>query len=351
MKIAVDAMGGGDNAPPQTVVAGGVERARDEFTDLEFILFGKENEIKKYLKNEDRIKIVHTDEEIVMNDEPVRAIRRKKNSSMVLAAKAVKEQQADAFFSCGNTGGALLAAGLLIVGRIKGITRPGLLSTMPVLGQTDGGAFNLLDSGGANAENKPEHLHQYAILGKYYAQRVRGIENPRIGLLNNGTEPHKGSQVTQAAYHLLSADESLNFVGNVEANAILKGVADVVVADGFTGNAVLKAIEGAAGAMVHLLKETIMKSGVVGKLGALLLKSSLSGLKDKMDQSRYGGAVLLGVKAPVVKAHGASDSTAVYYTLRQIHKMLKEEMVPELVSYFAQQEEKKAAQKTEEKND
>ncbi|KRL99893.1 phosphate acyltransferase PlsX [Liquorilactobacillus satsumensis] len=345
MKIAVDAMGG-DNAP-QTVVAG-VERARDEFTDLEFILFGKENEIKKYLKNEDRIKIVHTDEEIVMNDEPVRAIRRKKNSSMVLAAKAVKEQQADAFFSCGNTG-ALLAAGLLIVGRIKGITRPGLLSTMPVLGQTDG-AFNLLDSG-ANAENKPEHLHQYAILGKYYAQRVRGIENPRIGLLNNGTEPHKGSQVTQAAYHLLSADESLNFVGNVEANAILKGVADVVVADGFTGNAVLKAIEGAAGAMVHLLKETIMKSGVVGKLGALLLKSSLSGLKDKMDQSRYGGAVLLGVKAPVVKAHGASDSTAVYYTLRQIHKMLKEEMVPELVSYFAQQEEKKAAQKTEEKND
>ncbi|WP_057896645.1 phosphate acyltransferase PlsX [Liquorilactobacillus oeni] len=330
MKIAVDAMGG-DNAP-QTVVEG-VERARDEYSDLEFILFGKKSEIKSYLKSEVHIKIVHTDEVISMNDEPVKAIRTKKNSSMVLAAKAVKDKEADAFFSCGNTG-ALLAAGLLIVGRIKGISRPGLLSTLPVLSGDGSGAFNLLDSG-ANAENKPEHLHQYAILGKYYAQRVRGIKNPRIGLLNNGTEPHKGSKVTQEAYQLLNTDDTLNFVGNVEANAILKGAADVVVADGFTGNAVLKAIEGAASAMIHLLKNMIMDSGLTGKLGAMLLKSSLSGLKDKMDQSRYGGAVLLGVKAPVVKAHGASDDAAVYYTLRQIHKMLVEKMTPDLVSYFS----------------
>lgn len=336
MRIAVDAMGG-DNAP-QTVVEG-VERARDEYRELEFNLYGRENEIKKYLKDTSRIKIIHTDSEIDMNDEPVHAVRRKKDSSMVLAAKSVKDGEADAFFSCGNTG-AILTAGLLIVGRIKGISRPGLLSTLPIISKTEG-AFNLLDSG-ANADNKPEHLHEYAILGKYYAQKVRGITNPRIGLLNNGTEEHKGNKTTQEAYQLLKADSHLNFVGNVEANAILKNVADVVVADGFTGNAVLKAIEGTASATMHLLKDSIVSSGLSGKLGALLLKSTFSELKNKMNQSQYGGAVLLGVKAPVVKAHGSSDSAAVYYTLKQIHKMLEEKMIPDLVAYFEE-----AAKKTD----
>ena len=282
MKIAVDAMGG-DNAP-QTVVEG-VERARDEYVDLEFNLYGKESEIKKYLKDESRIQIIHTDSEIDMNDEPVRAIRRKKDSSMVLAAKAVKDGEADAFFSCGNTG-ALLTAGLLIVGRIKGISRPGLLSTLPMISKSEG-AFNLLDSG-ANAENKPEHLYKYAILGKYYAQKVRGIANPRIGLLNNGTEEHKGNKTTQEAHQLLKADPDLNFVGNVESNAILKDVADVVVADGFTGNAVLTAIEGTSSATMHLLKDSLLNSGVTGKLGALLLKSTFRELKNKMNQWQYG---------------------------------------------------------------
>nr|WP_057875870.1 phosphate acyltransferase PlsX [Liquorilactobacillus aquaticus] len=331
MKIAVDAMGG-DNAP-QSVVAG-VEHARDEFKDIDFLLFGVENEIRKFLKDETRITIIHTDEMIVMNDEPVKAIRRKKNSSMVLAAKAVKNQEADAVFSCGNTG-ALLAAGLLIVGRIKGISRPGLLSTLPVIGGNNNEAFNLLDSG-ANAENKAEHLYQYAILGKYYAQNVRKIENPRIGLLNNGTEAHKGSKVTQETYKLLSNDPDINFVGNVESSSILNNVADVVVADGFTGNAVLKAIEGTASSIMHLMKDMFLNSGVKGKIGALLLKSSLMELKEKMNQSQYGGAVLLGVKAPVVKAHGSSDGLAVYYTLKQIHTMIDEEMIPDFVDYFSQ---------------
>ncbi|WP_057828929.1 phosphate acyltransferase PlsX [Liquorilactobacillus cacaonum] len=335
MKIAVDAMGG-DNAP-RTVVEG-VELARNEYSDLEFNLYGNEKEIRKFLKNESRINIIHTDEKIDMNDEPVRAVRQKKNASMVLAAKAVKEGQADAVFSCGNTG-ALLTAGLLIVGRIKGISRPGLLSTLPMISKAQG-AFNLLDSG-ANAENKAEHLYQYAILGKYYAQKIRGIENPRIGLLNNGTEEHKGSKTTQEAYQLLKADKELNFVGNVESNAILKDVADVVVADGFTGNAVLKAIEGTASATLHLLKDSIMNSGLKGKLGALLLKSTFGELKNKMNQSQYGGAVLLGVKAPVVKAHGSSDSETVYYTLKQIHKMLEEKMIPDLVAYFEEEAIKK----------
>ncbi|KRL38667.1 phosphate acyltransferase PlsX [Liquorilactobacillus uvarum] len=332
LKIAVDAMGG-DNAP-QSIVAG-VERARDEFKDIDFLLFGIEDEIRKFLKNETRITIVHTNEMIVMNDEPVKAIRQKKNSSMVLAAKAVKEHEADAIFSCGNTG-ALLAAGLLIVGRIKGISRPGLLSTLPVIGESNDGGFNLLDSG-ANAENKPEHLYQYAILGKYYAQKVRKINNPRIGLLNNGTEPHKGSKVTQEAYKLLSDDPNINFVGNVESSSILNNVADVVVADGFTGNAVLKAIEGTASSIMHLMKAMFLNSGVKGKISALLLKSSLMELKEKMNQSQYGGAVLLGVKAPVVKAHGSSDELAVYYTLKQIHTMIEGKMIPDFVDYFSQQ--------------
>lgn len=330
LKIAVDAMGG-DNAP-QAVVAG-VERARDEFKDTEFLLFGVEDEIRKFLKDETRITITHTDEMIVMNDEPVRAIRRKKNASMVLAAKAVKDDEADAVFSCGNTG-ALLAAGLLIVGRIKGISRPGLLSTLPMFGES-AGAFNLLDSG-ANAENKPEHLHQYAVLGKYYAQKVRQVENPRIGLLNNGTEPHKGSKVTQEAYKLLQEDPAINFVGNIESSAILNDVADVVVADGFTGNAVLKAIEGTASSVMHLVKDALLNSGFKGKIGALLLKPSLMELKEKMNQSQYGGAVLLGVKAPVVKAHGSSDELTVYYTLKQIHTMIEGKMIPDFVDYFSQ---------------
>jgi glycerol-3-phosphate acyltransferase PlsX len=329
LKIAVDAMGG-DHAP-EAIVAG-VAKARDQYPHLEFLLYGKSEQISKLLTDQTRIKIIQADEVIGMNDEPVRAIRRKKQSSLVLAAQAVKSGEADALFSCGNTG-ALLTAGLLIVGRIKGIVRPGLLSTLPMIGEQTG-AFNLLDSG-ANAENKAEHLHQYAILGKYYAQKVRGIADPRIGLLNNGTEPHKGSKITQEAYQLLQADPAINFVGNVEANSVLRNQADVIVADGFMGNTLLKSIEGTASAIMHLLKETIMNSGVSSKLGAVLLKPAFKQLKAKINQAQYGGAVLLGVKAPVVKAHGASDAETVYYTLGQIEQMLKEQMIPDLVDYFS----------------
>ena len=341
MKIAVDAMGG-DNAP-QSIVEG-VEKARDEFLNVEFILYGDRHQIDPLLRNTDRITLIQADDVIGMNDEPVRAIRRKKNSSMVMAATAVKNGQADALFSCGNTG-ALLAAGLLLVGRIKGILRPGLLSTLPVVGTSDE-AFNLLDTG-ANADSKPEQLYQYALLGKYYATSVRGIKEPRIGLLNNGTEPHKGSKLTLEAHQLIAADKSINFVGNVESRDILDGVCDVVVADGFTGNAVLKAIEGAASSVMHLLKKSILSSGISGKLGALLLKPSLNQLKSKMDQSQYGGAVLLGVKAPVVKAHGASDGKTVYYTVKQIKSMVDGQMLQDFTAYFSKQQKKE--KETEEK--
>ena len=328
MKIAVDAMGG-DNAP-QAIVEG-VMLAKQDFPDIEFQLYGKEAEIKKYITDEKNITIIHTDEKIASDDEPVKAIRRKKTASMVLAAQAVKNGEADAIFSAGNTG-ALLAAGLFIVGRIKNVERPGLMSTLPVMGEPDKG-FDMLDLG-ANADNKPEHLVQYAVLGSFYAEKVRNVQNPRVGLLNNGTEETKGSELTKKAFELLAADETINFVGNVEARELLNGVADVVVTDGFTGNAVLKSIEGTAMNMMSLLKTAILSEGVKRKMGALLLKNALRGMKDEMDYSKHGGAVLFGLKAPVIKTHGATGPDAVRYTIRQIHTMLETQVVPQLVEYY-----------------
>lgn len=328
MKIAVDAMGG-DNAP-QAIVEG-VMLAKQDFPDIEFQLYGKEAEIKKYITDEKNITIIHTNEKIASDDEPVKAIRRKKTASMVLAAQAVKNGEADAIFSAGNTG-ALLAAGLFIVGRIKNVERPGLMSTLPVMGEPDKG-FDMLDLG-ANADNKPEHLVQYAVLGSFYAEKVRNVQNPRVGLLNNGTEETKGSELTKKAFELLAADETINFVGNVEARELLNGVADVVVTDGFTGNAVLKSIEGTAMNMMSLLKTAILSEGVKGKMGALLLKNALHGMKDEMDYSKHGGAVLFGLKAPVIKTHGATGPDAVRYTIRQIHTMLETQVVPQLVEYY-----------------
>ena len=331
MKIAVDAMGG-DYAPEAIVK--GVMLARDEFKDIEFQLYGKEAEIKKYLTDDRNITIVHTDEKINSEDEPVKAIRRKKQASMVLAAQAVKEGRADAVLSAGNTG-ALLAAGLFVVGRIKGIDRPGLMSTLPVIGK-DGG-FDMLDLG-ANADNKPEHLVKYAILGSYYAKNVRKIAQPKVALLNNGTEEMKGNEVTKKAFELLKATPEIDFIGNIEAREILEGRADVVVTDGFTGNAVLKSIEGTALSMMTLLKSSILGAGVKGKMGALLLKDSLKNLKNQMDYSKHGGAVLFGLKAPVVKAHGSAKEEAVYATIKQIHTMLESHVVEKLVAHFEREE-------------
>lgn len=327
MKIAVDAMGG-DYAPEAIVK--GVMLAREKFNDIEFQLYGKEAEIRKYLTDDRNITIIHTDEKINSDDEPVKAIRRKKQASMVLAAQAVKDGRADAILSAGNTG-ALLAAGLFVVGRIKGIERPGLMSTLPVIGST--GGFDMLDLG-ANADNKPEHLVKYAILGSYYAENVRKVAQPKVALLNNGTEDSKGNELTKKAFELLKATPEINFIGNIEARELLEGRADVVVTDGFTGNAVLKSIEGTALSMMKLLKHAILDSGIKGKMGALLLKDGLKDLKNQMDYSKQGGAVLFGLKAPVIKAHGSSKEDAVYVTIKQIHTMLESRVVEKLVAHF-----------------
>lgn len=324
MKIAIDAMGG-DHAPKEAVL--GALQAVKEYEDLTILLVGNENEISKYITPHERIEILHTEEEILATDEPVRAVRRKKQASMVLAAQAVADGQADACISAGNTG-ALMAAGLFVVGRIKGIERPALAPTLPTL---NGDGFVLLDVG-ANAEARPEHLVQFAIMGSVYAEKVRGLKQPRVGLLNIGTEEKKGTDLTKSTYSLLQ-EAPINFVGNVESRDLLNGVADVVVTDGFTGNMVLKTVEGTALNMFKMIKEAMM-SNLKSKLAAAVLKPELMKIKSKMDYSEYGGAGLFGLKAPVIKAHGSSDSNAFFNAIRQTKTMVQYEVAQTITSYM-----------------
>jgi len=312
MKLAIDAMGG-DNAP-QAVVEG-VMKAITAFPDLEVTLIGQEDKIKTYLTDSTRISILHTDEVIEATDEPVRAVRRKKNASMVLMANEVKEGRADGCISAGNTG-ALMTAGLFVVGRIEGIERPALSPTLPTL---NGKGFLFLDVG-ANVDAKPEHLLQYAIMGSIYVEKVRGVKNPRVGLLNVGTEDKKGNELTKQTYELLKQTD-LNFVGNVESRDLMESVADVVVTDGFTGNIALKTIEGTALSVFSMLKSALT-SNLKSKIAAGILKPQLKTIKQQMDYSEYGGAALFGLKAPVIKAHGSSDANTIYNAIRQTKDMV-----------------------------
>ncbi|MDF7683179.1 phosphate acyltransferase PlsX [Lactobacillus sp. ESL0679] len=326
--IAIDAMGG-ENAPEAIVKA--VLQAKAELTQTKFILFGDAKKINKLIgSDKDRVEVVATTEIIKDEDEPVKAIRSKKDSSLVVAARYVKEGKADALLSLGNTG-ALLSCGIFIIGRIKGIARPGLMPTLPVKNSDDG--FNMIDVG-ANAKTKPEYILAWAKMAAYYAEKVRGINNPRVALLNNGAESDKGDDVHQAAYQLL-LDSKLNFVGNIEGNELLEGNADVVATDGFTGNAVLKNIEGTSSVLIHLLKDSLLNNGLKAKVGALLIKNALKGLISKFDTAKYGGAVLLGVNAPVVKTHGRSGQRAIYFTLKQIDKILEEKIIDEFKAEFS----------------
>ncbi|MDR6997940.1 phosphate acyltransferase PlsX [Neobacillus niacini] len=317
MKLAIDAMGG-DHAPKEIVL--GAVKAVQEFSDIHITLVGDESKIKEHLTSQERISIIHTTEVILGTDEPVRAVRRKKNASMVLAATQVADGEADACISAGNTG-ALMAAGLFVVGRIEGIDRPALSPTLPTIG---GEGFLLLDVG-ANADAKPEHLLQYAIMGSIYSEKVRGIAKPRVGLLNIGTEEKKGNELTKGSFELLKK-ANINFIGNVEARDLLEGAADVVVTDGFTGNMVLKTIEGTALSMMKMLKTALMSS-FTSKLAAAVLKPNLYALKNKLDYSEYGGAALFGLKAPVIKAHGSSNAQAIFSAIRQTREMAGNDVV------------------------
>ena len=318
VKIAVDMMGG-DDAPG--IVLDAVKKAVEDFKDLEIILFGDESQ---YNLSHERIEFRHCTEKIEMEDEPVRAIKRKKDSSMVKIAEAVKSGEADGCVSAGNTG-ALMSAGLFIVGRIKGVARPALVVTLPT---TDGKGFVFLDVG-ANADAKAEHLLQYAQLGNIYAQKIRGIQNPSVSLLNIGTEAAKGNSLTKKAYDLFEKNQSFNFTGNIEAKTLMDGNVDVVVTDGYTGNMVLKNLEGTAKSIGKMLKETIMSS-FKNKLAGAVLKKDLETFAKKMDYSEYGGSVLLGLDGTVVKAHGSSNAKAFYSAIKQA-KIAGEENIVQIM--------------------
>jgi len=317
INIAIDAMGG-DNAP-QVVVEGAMQAIQSR-ASLQITLIGDEAKIRPFLTNDERITIIHTDEKIEADDEPTRAVRRKKNASVVLMAKEVKEKRADACISAGNTG-ALVVSGLFGVGRMKGIERPALAPTLPTNNKQ---GFLLLDAG-ANVEATAENLLQYGIMGSIYCEKVRKIERPRVGLLNVGTEDGKGNNRTKKAFQLLS-EAPINFIGNVESRDLLDGVADVVVADGFSGNITLKAIEGTAMHVMKLLKNTLTSS-LKTKLAAGLIKSDLMKLKEELDYPEYGGAALFGLNAPVIKSHGSSNDRAIYHTIMQACEMVEKQVV------------------------
>ncbi|MEZ7790836.1 phosphate acyltransferase PlsX [Niallia circulans] len=320
MKIAMDAMGG-DNAPKEIVI--GAQKAIETFSDLEILLVGDEKQIQASLTNKERINILHTEEQILATDEPVRAVRRKKTASMVLGATEVKEGRADAFISAGNTG-ALMATGLFVVGRMEGIDRPALAPTLPTIG---GEGFLLLDVG-ANIDAKPENLVQYAMMGSIYSEKVRGVAKPRVGLLNIGTEEKKGNELTKKTFELLQ-NTNIHFIGNVEARDLLEGVCDVAVTDGFTGNMILKTVEGTAMSMFKMIKAELMSS-FTSKMAAAVLKPNLKQIKNKLDYSEYGGAALFGLNAPVIKAHGSSDSQAVFSAIRQTREFVQSGVVAQI---------------------
>lgn len=315
MRIILDAMGG-DNAPD--AVIGGALRAAKEL-DIELVLIGRGAEILKALEHQGAatlpkgMEVANAEDVVEMHDDPAKVVRTRRDSSMVLGLQMIAEGQGDAFVSAGSTG-ALLSAATLVVKRIKGVRRAAFAPILP----TAVGKCVLIDSG-ANAECTPEFLCQFACMGSLFAKKTLGIAEPRVGLLNIGAEEGKGSVLQKETYPLLREMDSANlihFTGNVEARDVPLGGADVVVADGFSGNVLLKGIEGTAMFMSKQLKGIFMKNALT-KAAALLCKPGVNALKDLMDYRKVGGTPLLGIRKPVVKAHGSSDELAFFHAIRQ----------------------------------
>lgn len=314
MKIIIDAMGG-DNAP-QAIVSGAVA-AQKEF-DVDMVLVGREAEVKACLaqcdgaKNE-HITVVNAEEVIDMHDDPATAVRRKKGSSMAVALNLLRNGEGDAVISAGSTG-ALLTGATLTVKRIRGIRRAAMAPVLP-----NGGRGVVLIDCGANVECTPEYLLQFAYMGSFYSGKILGVHSPRVGLLNNGSEDTKGTELCKAAYALLKEageEGRLNFIGNVEGTDIFSGDVDVIVTDGFSGNILLKSVEGTAKFLMKNLKQ-VLTSSFRTKIGALLVKKKLATMKKLLDVSEVGGTAFLGVTRPVIKAHGSSDARAIRSAVKQ----------------------------------
>ena len=335
MVILLDAMGG-DNAPDANIK--GAVKAVNQ-VKAEIVLIGKEEIIKSRIKEiygktieeiSPRLKIQNATETIEMEDTPTVAIKRKKDSSMVVGFKMLKEGKGDVFISAGNSG-ALLTGATLLVGRIKGIDRPALAGILPAYKSR----LVLIDSG-ANTNCKPINLLQFAQMSTIYIRNTFGVEKPRIGLLNIGTEETKGNELTKESYMLLkekSEECGVNFIGNVEGRDAFSGEVDAIVTDGFTGNIFLKAIEGLGKLVKRSLKESLMKN-IFSKLAAVPTLPAIKRFSKTMDYKSYGGALFLGVKKPVVKAHGSSDEILFEFTIKQAEQFVNNKTVYNLISEF-----------------
>ncbi len=317
VKIVLDAFGG-DKSPNANLE--GAVKALDEIKDLQLVIVGDEKIINDFFAQNKcdmaRVEIVHAPDVISCNDKPTEAIKTKKDSSMSRSFDILRTGDAQALVSLGSTG-ALLAGAVLRIGRIKGVKRPAFCPILPTMA---GGLVAICDSG-ANVDCDPVHLQQFALMGSLYLNKAYSVENPKVALLNIGTEEEKGDALRKETYKLLT-ETNVNFVGNMEARELLHGDVDVVVCDGFSGNVLLKSTEGACLEMMKMLKKTFMKS-FRSKMGALLLKKDVYAIKDLMDYNNYGGAVLLGAAKTIVKGHGSSNSSAVYHCIKQAYNMEK----------------------------
>lgn len=326
-KIAIDIMGG-DHAPDE-IIKGCVLATKD--IDSTLVLVGKEDIIKEklsaYTYDESKIEIMHADEVIEMGEAPVIAIRKKKDSSMVVGLRLVKENQVDGMISAGSTG-ALLTGATLIVGRIKGVERPAMAPFIP----TQTGCSLLIDCG-ANVDAKPQYLEQFARMGTVYVEECLQIKNPKVGLVNIGAEEEKGNQLTKEAFKLLSESKSIHFYGNVEARDIPQGLVDILVCDGFTGNIILKFMEGFGKWLLGMIKVEFLKN-IKTKVAALFMKKGISQIKEKFDVATKGGAPFLGINGLVVKTHGSSKSQEIYSTILQTEGFIKDELVKKLKAKF-----------------
>ena len=340
MKIIVDVMGG-DNAPEETVK--GVMMAADEL-NATFILVGDKGEIERVASENNldirRMDIVHTETVITMEDNPVSVVRGKEDSSMSVGLRMLAEGKGDAFVSTGNTG-ALFTGATLIVRKVKGVQRAGIGTVLPCQNPV-----LLLDTG-ANVTVTEENLEQFGVMGAAYMHKVYGVENPRVGLLNNGAEECKGTELQQAAYKRLCANPDINFVGNIEGSVLPFDVCDVLVTDGFTGNILLKTMEGVGKMILKKMKE-VFYSTPITKVAALAMKPQLKGMKKDLDPSEHGGAPILGISKPVIKAHGSSDAKAFKNAIRQAIDYAGSGAVYEIAEAAkAYAERKKAAKETE----
>lgn len=311
VRVAVDAMGG-DNAPGE-IVKGAVEAVQAE-KDIKVFLVGRQDavnaELAKYTYDKEKIEVVHAEEVIEMAEPPVNAIRKKKQSSLVIGMNMIKHQEADAIVTAGSTG-ATLVGGQVLVGRIKGIERPPLAPLVP----TEKGVSLLIDCG-ANVDARPSHLVQFAQIGSIYMENIVGIKNPRVAILNIGAEEEKGNQLVKETFPLLKECPGINFIGSIEAREIPHGGADVIVCEAFAGNIVLKLYEGVAATLLSKVKEGLMLS-LRSKIGALLIKPALKQTLKSFDASQYGGAPLLGLNGLVVKTHGSAKAIDVKNSILQ----------------------------------